>query len=145
MEYDNWGVRGMSEEPWSSPPILLRKRWRSGHYKYCTKVSNVVRFKHTIPGVTKRKEFECIDGGGLSMDVMWSMSWHDSQCQCQWILCTMGQSTGFKLGFYRINLYGGNTVGRWNWKRNQYLAVFNFIWLGAQYRPTIAHRHGISF
>ena len=44
----------------------------------------------------------------------------------------------------RIKLYGGNTVGRWNWKRNQYLAVFNFIWLGAQYRPTMAHRHAIS-
>ena len=44
----------------------------------------------------------------------------------------------------RIKLYGGNTVGRWNWKRNQYLAVFNFIWLGAQYRPTMPHRHGIS-
>ena len=45
---------------------------------------------------------------------------------------------------HRIKLYGGNTVGRWNWKRNQYLAVFNFIWLGAQYRPTMAHRHAIS-
>ena len=44
----------------------------------------------------------------------------------------------------RIKLYGGNTVGRWNWKQNQYLAVFNFIWLGAQYRPTMPHRHGIS-
>ena len=44
----------------------------------------------------------------------------------------------------RIKLYDGNTVGRWNWKRNQYLAVFNFIWLGAQYRPTMPHRHGIS-
>ena len=44
----------------------------------------------------------------------------------------------------RIKLYGSNTVGRWNWNRNQYLAVFNFIWLGAQYRPTLPNRHGIS-
>ena len=52
--------------------------------------------------------------------------------------------TPFKGVRCRIKLYGGNTVGRWNWKRNQYLAVFNFIWLGAQYRPTMPHRHEIS-
>ena len=35
----------------------------------------------------------------------------------------------FFLSFCRIKLYGGNTVGRWNWKRNQYLAVEpHFMW-----------------